>query len=98
MVLNNQVLMVQDTLKSVITKSSFSVEIDLIVPIILHGFRGHLIWEPKNSERFVLEFAIIVSSKIPSFIFNLDPKNKNLGWNHTINQGFGIELEYYNRL
>ncbi len=32
---------------------------------------------------------------MPTFLINADSKNKNQGWHYKINQGFGLEGEYY---
>lgn len=52
-------------------------------------------WKPKNSNHFVIGLAVIVGGELPSFIINLNSKNKDMGWNYKINQGFGLEIEYY---
>ncbi len=80
---------------TIIRKSSFSFEIDPIVPIALQGIGGHFIWQPKQSKHFVYGLAIIVKASMPEFIMNLDAKNKNQGWHYKINQGMGVEAEYY---
>jgi hypothetical protein len=38
----------QDSALKSIQKSTFSVEIDPVVPVVLHGFSGHFMWKPKN--------------------------------------------------
>lgn len=76
-------------------KSIFSVEIDPIVPILLHGFSGHIMWKPKKSNHVVYGLAIIAGGELPSFVINLNSKNKEMGWNYKINQGLGLEMEYY---
>jgi hypothetical protein len=85
----------QDSALKSIQKSTFSVEIDPTVPIVLHGFSGHLMWKPKNSNHVVYGLAIIVGGELPSFVINLNSKNKDMGWNYKINQGLGLEMEYY---
>jgi hypothetical protein len=81
--------------KTAESETTFSIEMDPLVPIVLHGIGGHFIWTPKNSTHFVFGAAIIVSGTMPQFLINLDPKNKDQGWHYKINQGFGIEGEYY---
>jgi hypothetical protein len=78
-------------------KSEFSIEIDPIVPIVLHGIGGHFLWSPKNSQHLVYGLALIASGSMPDFLINMNSKNKDLGWNYKINQGFGLEAEYYFR-
>jgi hypothetical protein len=92
---NIQQLEAQETSTKSIQKSTFSVEIDPIVPIVLHGFSGHFMWKPKKSNHLVFGLAIIISGELPSFIINLNSKNKDMGWNYKINQGLGLEMEYY---
>jgi hypothetical protein len=77
------------------TRSIFAVEADPIVPLILHGIGGHLMWQPKTSRHFVFGFAVVAFGKMPDFIINMDSKNKDQGWKYKINQGFGVETEYY---
>jgi hypothetical protein len=90
-----QDLQAQESTTTSIQKSTLSLEIDPVVPIVLHGFSGHLMWKPKKSNHLVYGIAIIVGGELPTFIINLNPKNKDLGWNYKINQGLGLELEYY---
>ena len=85
----------QDTISHVIQKSTLSFEVDPIVPIALHGFSGHLMWKSKKSTHFVFGLAVIVRGKLPPFIINLNSKNRDMGWNYKINQGLGLEAEYY---
>lgn len=80
---------------SIKQKSTLSYEIDPIVPFALHAIGGHLVWKPKTSKHFVFLLALIVKGTMPNAILNLDAKNKNLGWHYKINQGMGIETEYY---
>lgn len=77
------------------SNSIFAVEIDPIVPFALHGIGGHLMWQPKKSAHLVYGFAFVAFGKMPDFIMNLNSINKGKGWNYEINQGFGIEAEYY---
>ena len=90
-----QYLQAQEPSPKAMQKSIFSLEIDPAVPVVLHGFSGHVKWKPKNSSHLVYGLAIIVGGELPSFVVNLNSKNKDLGWNYKINQGFGLELEYY---
>lgn len=76
-------------------KSVFAVELDPIVPIVLNGIGGHLMWQPKKSYHFVYGIAFIALGKMPDFMINLNSKNSDKGWNYRINQGMGIEAEYY---
>lgn len=85
----------QETSTNSIQKSTFSIEIDPFVPIVLHGFSGHFMWKPKKSNHFVYGLALIIGGELPDFVINLNSKNKDLGWNYKINQGLGIEMEYY---
>ena len=84
-----------DSTQAKTKKSVFSIEIDPIVPIILRGIGGHFIWQPKKSNHLVFGFAFIANGKMPDFIMNQNIQNKNKGWNYKINQGLGIESEYY---
>ena len=77
------------------SKTEFSFEIDPIVPIVLNGLGGHLWWKPKGSKHFVYGLAIIALGTMPKMLIDANSKNKNLGWHYKINQGFGIEGEYY---
>lgn len=77
------------------TKSAFSFEVDPIVPLVLHGISGHFLWKPKSSKHFVFGLAIIALGKMPKNLIDANPKNKNQGWHYKINQGFGVEGEYY---
>lgn len=77
------------------SKNRFAVEVDPIVPIALHGLGGHFMWQPVWAKRWVLGVAIIARGTMPDFIMNLDSKNKNQGWHYKINQGAGVEAEYY---
>ncbi len=77
------------------SKSEFSFEIDPIVPIVLNGIGGHLWWKPKGSKHFVYGLAIVALGTYPKAIINANSKNKNQGWHYKINQGLGIEGEYY---
>ena len=83
-----------DTIQPV-TKQVLSVEVDPIVPLVLRGVGGHLMWQPKKSKHFVYGFAIVALGKMPDFMINMNNKNKGKGWKYKINQGFGIEGEYY---
>jgi hypothetical protein len=85
----------QEATAKPIQKSTLSIEVDPIVPAVLHGFSGHLMWKPKKSDHFVFGLAVIVGGKLPPFIINLNSKNRDMGWNYKINQGLGIEVEYY---
>jgi len=76
-------------------KNVFSVEIDPIVPLVLNGIGGHLMWQPKKSKHFIYGFAFVAFGKMPKFIMDMDSENKDKGWHYKINQGFGIEAEYY---
>ncbi len=80
------------------TKSFFAVEVDPIVPIGLNGIGGHLIWQPKNAKHFVYGFAFLAFGEKPDFILKMESKNKDKGWKYKINQGFGIEAEYYYKI
>lgn len=93
--LNIQDVQAQETSAKSIQKSIFSLEIDPIVPVVLHGFSGHVMWKPKHSNHLVYGLAIIVGGELPSFVINMNPKNKDQGWNYRINQGLGVEIEYY---
>lgn len=84
-----------DSTQTKIKKSTFSIEIDPIVPLALKGIGGHFIWQPKKSKHLVFGFAFIALGKMPDFILNSNNQNKNKGWNYKINQGFGLESEYY---
>lgn len=81
-----------DTIKE---KSTLSFEIDPIVPFVLKGIGGHFIWKPKKSKHLVFGLAIIVSGTMPNALINLNDNNKDKGWHYKINQGMGIEGEYY---
>lgn len=85
----------QDSTMKSEQRSTFSIEIDPFVPIVLHGFSGHVMWKPKKSNHFVFGLAIIIGGELPEFIINLNSKNKDMGWNYKINQGLGLEMEYY---
>lgn len=76
-------------------KGTFSFEIDPIVPLVLKGIGGHFIWKPKKTDHFIFGLAMVANGTLPEGILNLDSKNKNLGWHYKINQGFGLETEYY---
>jgi hypothetical protein len=95
MLLYSKPIQAQRVFADTIPKSTFSAEIDPIVPIVLHGFSGHFMWEPKKSVHMVYGVAIMIGGELPSFVINLDSKNKDMGWNYQINQGLGLELEYY---
>lgn len=76
-------------------KTQHSVEIDPVVPVVLHGFGAHYMYTPKENGHFVFGATIIAAANMPDFVINTDPLNKNEGWNVHINQGFGLEGEYY---
>lgn len=95
LLINIQNAHAQETSEKSIQKSTFSVEIDPVVPAVLHGFSGHFMWKPKKSKHLVYGLAIIAGGELPSFIIGLNSKNKDMGWNYKINQGLGLEMEYY---
>ncbi|MGB5700702.1 hypothetical protein, partial [Muriicola sp.] len=66
-----QDLQAQESTTTSIQKSTLSLEIDPVVPIVLHGFSGHLMWKPKKSNHLVYGIAIIVGGELPTFIINL---------------------------
>lgn len=76
-------------------KTLHNVEIDPIVPLVLHGVGAHYMFKPSGSRHFTFGFAVIAAGKMPDGIINMNSSNKNKGWNYKINQGFGAELEYY---
>jgi len=77
------------------TKSFFAVEVDPIVPVVLNGIGGHFMWQPKNAKHFVYGLAFVALGEKPDFILKTESKNKGKGWKYKINQGFGVEAEYY---
>jgi hypothetical protein len=79
-------------------KSIFALEVDPIVPLVLNGIGGHLMWQPKTAKHFVYGFAFVAFGKKPDFILNMESKNRDKGWKYEINQGFGIEAEFYYKI
>ena len=80
---------------TVAKNTSHSIEIDPIVPLVLHGYGAHYMFAPDESKHFVFGATIIAAATMPSFVINTDPVNKNEGWHVRINQGFGLEGEYH---
>lgn len=80
---------------STIFKNKWSIELDPIIPLALRGIDFHVFFAPKKLPRFNFGIAIIAKGNVPDFIINTDSQNKNMGWNYKINQGAGIEFEYY---
>jgi hypothetical protein len=48
----------------------------------------------KNSERFLIGLGVYAMD-FPDLIVNLNPENKNKGWNVRLNQGVGLFGEYH---
>lgn len=77
------------------SKSVWSVEIDPLVFTAFKGVGGHVMWKPKASKHFLFGLAAVTSLEMPKAMLNMDSKNKNQGWHYRVNQGFGLETEYY---
>lgn len=80
---------------SVKLKKQWTVEIDPLVPFALKGFGFHVFVSLKKLPRFNFGLGMIARGNLPDFIINTDDHNKNMGWTYKINQGAGLEFEYY---
>lgn len=76
-------------------KNRWTIEVDPLVPFALKGVGFHLFVSPKKLPRFNFGLGIIAHGNVPDFIINTDANNKDKGWIYKINQGAGIEFEYY---
>lgn len=70
-----------------------SLEIDPAT-FFFSGYGFHLRVQPKNSQRLLLG-AGAYAMNLPKVLVNLNPENKNEGWNVRINQGYGLFAEYH---
>jgi hypothetical protein len=74
-------------------KTNFSIEIDPST-FAFKGYAVHLRIQPKNS-RHLLVGAGVYAMDFPDLIVDLNPKNKNKGWDVRLNQGVGLFGEYH---
>lgn len=74
-------------------KTKFSIEIDPVT-FAAKGYGVHFRIQPKNSEHLLLGIGTYALD-IPSFLVNMNDKNKDKGWNVRANQGYGIFGEYH---
>lgn len=75
------------------SKSKFFIETDPST-FVFEGYAAHIRINPSALDHIVLGIGTY-SMKFPGLIINLDSKNKDLGWNVKLKQGYGIFGDYY---
>lgn len=70
-----------------------SVEIDPAT-FAFGGYGLHLRLQPKASEHLLLGFGTYAMN-MPKALVDLNPANRNLGWNVRLQQGHGLFAEYH---
>lgn len=74
-------------------KTTISFETDPST-FLFKGYAFHIRIKPKNSTHFVVG-AGIYALDMPDFLVDLNPDNKNKGWNVRIDNAIGLFGEYY---
>ena len=74
-------------------KTEVSLEIDPAT-FAFKGYAFHLRIKPKNSQNKIIGFGTYAMN-FPSLLVDLNPENKDKGWNLRLNQGYGLFGEHH---
>ena len=74
-------------------KSEFSIEVDPAT-FLFKGYGLHIRFKPKNSDHFLFGIGAYAMD-FPRQLVDINSKNKDLGWEVRLNQGYGLFGEYY---
>lgn len=74
-------------------KTEFSIEIDPST-FAFSGYGFHLRVKPKNSEHLLLGVGVYAMD-FPDLIVDLNPENKDKGWDVRLSSGIGLFGEYH---
>lgn len=72
---------------------TFSVEIDPTT-FVLHGFSAHIRIQPTSCDHLLFG-AGIYAMDLPNLIVDFNKKNRAMGWDVRLNQGYGLFGEHH---